>query len=213
MVVSAIEGHRLWASTYDLGLNPLLALEERILPTIRASRVIDVACGTGRWTTRLNAFGVDRCEEMLRAGSRKPGMRGRLLLADASALPFASGISDLTLCSFGVGYIQNIEAAVGEMARITRPGGQVVISDLHPAAIAAGWTRSFRTNGTVYEMEYRPTAVDEARHEAQRYGLKLMQHHDACFGEPERHIFDAAGKSLEDFGGTPAVWLDIWTKP
>jgi len=213
VVVSALEGHRIWASQYDGSLNPLLALEERVLGTLKGRTCVDVGCGTGRWTSRLAGFGVDLCEEMLREGSEKSALRGRLLQADAGALPFASGSSDLTLCSFAVGYMNNLPAAIAEIARITRPGGRVIITDLHPAAVAAGWTRSFRVGAAVYEMEHTRTAVPQTVEAARRCGLELAQQQDACFGEPERPIFEAARKSLEDVAQTPAVWIGIWTKP
>ena len=53
MRVSALEGHRIWAASYDSGDNPLLALERRsmesLLDFIMPSNVIDVGCGSGRW--------------------------------------------------------------------------------------------------------------------------------------------------------------------
>ena len=100
MNVSAIEGHRNWAPVYDVGPNPLLALESRLLlerlsPTPPA-RFIDVACGTGRWMEwALNSgsrvFGVDFCPEMLLQASRKRGLSGCLALADACCIPLADG--------------------------------------------------------------------------------------------------------------------------
>jgi hypothetical protein len=53
----------------------------------------------------------------------------------------------------------------------------------------------------------------EALSAAQACGLGLMHQVDAHFGEPERHIFDAAGKALEDVAAIPAIWLGMWTKP
>ena len=136
-------------------------------------------------------------------------------MSDASALPFPSCVSDLTLCSFAAGYIRDLSAAIAEMARITRRGGQVIISDLHPAAIAAGWTRSFRASDVVYEIEHASRSAEEILEDAFQCGLELEAQHSACFGEPERPIFEAAGKAeaFEELAKTPAVWIGVWTKP
>ena len=89
MRVSPLEGHRIWASSYDAGDNPLLALERRsmkkLLHSIKPSTAIDVGCGSGRWLLRLqkagvNVIGVDFCEEMLAEARRHPSLRGRLAL-------------------------------------------------------------------------------------------------------------------------------------
>ena len=132
---------------------------------------------------------------MLLEASRKPGLAGCLSLADACRIPLADGAADLTLCSFALGYIPSPHQAIGEMARVSRKGGRVVVTDLHPCAQAAGWTRSFRSNGQVYEIDHyeHPVAAWEAA--AESAGLALDWRVEACFGEPEREIFRQAGKA------------------
>src|SRR5437762_398638 len=67
--VSAREGYALWADTWDATPSPIVALEHRyLLPWIdglHPGRAIDVGCGTGRWTERLSAIGVDLSPAML----------------------------------------------------------------------------------------------------------------------------------------------------
>lgn len=224
MRVSPLEGHRLWAPTYDQGLNPIVALEGRLLSDllypIEGKRIIDVACGTGRWMTHLrqhgaSTFGVDASAEMLLQAQRKRLPCGRLVQADARCLPFRDGAADVTLCSFGAAYFSSLKAAVGEMARITVRGGRVALSDLHPSGIAAGWTRSFRINGSVYEMDHFNPSVDEFRAAGREANLDLQIQVDASFGDPERLIFRAAGKAhiFSNLERIPAVWIGIWKKP
>ncbi len=222
MLVSALEGHRLWAETYDVAPNPLLILEERLLPHIAdvspGTRVIDVASGTGRLTAWFSkkgarAFGLDLCREML--GRVPYDLHGRFALARAEDLPIASNSADLTVCSFAAAYFPALQEVIREMARITATGGRIVIADVHPAAIAAGWTRSFRAAGRVYEIEHFGYSLDDFTGAAERAGLHLKSQIHGYFGEPEKPIFERAGK-LERFAevaAIPAIWIGNWRKP
>ncbi len=217
MLVSALEGHRLWASTYDTAPNPLLALESRLLPEVvgpfASKRIVDVACGTGRWMRRMEAegasvAGVDFCEEMACQ------VGGRVALGDAARLPFAPAIADITICCLAIGYFRDLDCVVGEMARITRRGGRVIISELDPAAVAAGWTRSFRTGGVRYEMEHSAWSTQRIGAAARHAGLHAETQRQAPFGEPERGTFLAAGKggAFEAYTRIPALWIGSWRK-
>jgi ubiquinone/menaquinone biosynthesis C-methylase UbiE len=221
--ITAKDGHRIWAPIYDASPNPLLALETRLvlerLGRLRAARFLDIACGTGRWMGLIQqrgsqVFGVDFCPEMLLEASRKPGLAGRLSLAEAGLIPMADGAMDLTLCSFALGYMPSPRDAIAEMARVSRQGGRVVVSDLHPHALAAGWTRSFRRDGQVYEIDHylHPVAAWEAA--AASAGLALDWSLEAGFGEPERAIFRKAGKEslFPELSRIPALLARSWMK-
>ena len=173
MRVSVREGYRLWAPGYDDAPNAVISLIDRHLE-IPPGLVIDVACGTGRWVQRTGGFGVDLSSEMLARTA------GRVAQADARQLPFADGVADVTLCILALGYIWPAEDAIAELHRITKRGGWIVAADFHPRAVAAGWTRSFREGGVIYEIENHPYQPDGAT--------------DLYFGEPERAIYENAGK-------------------
>jgi len=218
-----MEGHRHWAPVYDAGPNPLLALETRLLlerlSETPPARFIDVACGTGRWMEwALNSgscvFGVDFCTEMLLQASRKRGLSGYLALADARSIPLAGGSADLTLCSFAFGYLTSPRQAIAEMARVTCAGGRVIVADLHPRALNAGWTRSFRSNGHSYEIDHYRHSNAALEAAADAAGLVLDWRIEACFGEPERTIFREAGKdsSFQELSRIPALLAMCWTK-
>jgi SAM-dependent methyltransferase len=221
MLVSAREGHRIWSASYHATPNPLLALEARLLPEfigpVAFRRVVDVAFGTGRWAARLaecgaDVIGIDFCAEMLDCAPAR--VRSRLVLADAARLPIAPETADLTICSFAAAYFPDLERTVSEMARITKPGGRLVISDLHPAGVAAGWTRSFRADRVVYEMEHFGYSLEQMNCAARRSQLELDSERHACFGEPERAIFESAGKA-ENWNAVsevPALWIGSWRK-
>lgn len=220
MVVTAAEGYRLWSAAYDETPNPLLALEMRILRErlgeLDGQRILDAGSGTGRWMSYAQSagarvFGVDACREMALQAERKPGLRGRSVLADIRAIPVRERVVDMAICSFTLGYLPSIDVALRELARVAR---RVIASDLHPDAVRAGWTRSFRSSGLVHTLVHyeHPTAeVDEC---ARRAGLTLEWRIEASFGEPERRIFQSAGKhaAFERVRSIPALLITAWNR-
>jgi demethylmenaquinone methyltransferase / 2-methoxy-6-polyprenyl-1,4-benzoquinol methylase len=100
-------------------------------------RVLDLAAGTGVSTAELarsgaEAIGVDFSIGMLEVGRRaRPEVP--LVAGDALALPFADASFDAVTISFGLRNIADLDAALHEMARVTRPGGRMVICEFsHP---------------------------------------------------------------------------------
>ena len=115
--------------------------------------VVDVAAGTGRWARALQrkrgarAIAVDFCHEMLRIAPI-PAVQ-----ADATHLPLPDASADVVICAFALGYAP---ACFAELARITRPGGMLLVSDVHPEALSRGWTRSFRHRGEAIQVRDQP---------------------------------------------------------
>jgi SAM-dependent methyltransferase len=223
MQVAALEGYRIWAASYDTIPNPLLALERRalanVLRPVYGSSVIDVACGTGYWTRRAEetgaiAFGFDLCREMIERAQQKSVSGGLFFVADASAIPVRSGTADLTLCSLAASYFPDLRRAMSEIARVTRTGGRVIVSDMHPSASAAGWNRSFRAGGTTYEIEHRQWSDDCFRAAGADAGLQEIEHFDEAFAEPERALFAAAGREhlFTEVRRIPAIRITTWIR-
>jgi ubiquinone/menaquinone biosynthesis C-methylase UbiE len=223
MRVSARDGHRLWAEVYDSGPNPVVALERRsmagVLKPLQTGTTVDVACGTGRWLLSLqqagsDVFGCDACEEMLSAAQKISPLRGRVALADAEQIPFRGSIADLVLCSLSLGYFHNLDRVFSEFARASKPGGFIAVSDLHPRALASGWTRSFKLGDKLYEVEHHRRAVQEVRSAASSAGLRLAFFTEPRFGAAEFEFFQRAGKGelFQTLLSTPALFIGLWKK-
>jgi SAM-dependent methyltransferase len=144
--VDAVSGYAAWAGTYDVLPNPLIAVEEpavqRLLGDAPRGRALDAACGTGRHAAFLAArgqrvAGVDTSPAMLaRARTRVPG--ATLVVGSLAALPIPTSSIDVTVCALALMHLPDLRPAIAELARVLRPGGRLVISDLHPATLLLG---------------------------------------------------------------------------
>lgn len=224
MRVSALEGHRLWAPVYDSGLNPIVALERRsmwtLLKPLPPGRVIDVACGTGRSLCYFqqagwDVFGCDCCEEMLREASKNFALRGHLTLADAERVPFPASTADLVVCSLSLGYFHDAGRVFLEFARMSKPGGLIAVSDLHPDALNAGWTRSFKVGDQRYEVAHHRRALKDIRALASAAGLRPKLNEPVHFGTAELPTFQQSGKEnlFQVTKSIPALFICLWEKP
>jgi ubiquinone/menaquinone biosynthesis C-methylase UbiE len=222
-VVDPFTGHQLWADVYDTVLNPLLSLEERELSkwlgNLHGLSIADVGCGTGRWMQRAWSLGaevlvgIDFSPNMLRQAAQKPGLRGQLALAHAAQIPLKSSSMDCVICGFVLGYFSALEAVARELSRIMKPNASLFCSDFHPSAHRRGWKRIFKKDGHNIEIESTLQQTTQIVNAFNGH-FHLERQADLQLGEPERSLFEKAGK-LEFFDkvkGFPAVILFQWQK-
>jgi cytosine/adenosine deaminase-related metal-dependent hydrolase/ubiquinone/menaquinone biosynthesis C-methylase UbiE len=210
----------LWARVYDSDLNPLLMLEERevtsLLPPLKGCDVLDVGCGTGRWLSRLEGFrtaslsGIDSSPAMLERAQQK--IRNVNLLCQDLSSKFQIGTSskDFVLSSFVVSYLDNLQIFAQECARIIRPGGCLLISDMHPATAAErDWKRTFHIDGAGFEISVRSRSLQEIVSTFQNYGFDVQALTEPPFDLPEQTIFESTGKlaDYENLMGIPAIYI------
>jgi demethylmenaquinone methyltransferase/2-methoxy-6-polyprenyl-1,4-benzoquinol methylase len=94
-------------------------------------RVLDLAAGTGASSVPIEARGAravacDFSLGMLAVGrSRHPQLA--FVAGDALRLPFATAAFDSVTISFGLRNVSDVDAALAELARVTRPGGRLVV--------------------------------------------------------------------------------------
>jgi ubiquinone/menaquinone biosynthesis C-methylase UbiE len=103
--------------------------------------VLEVAVGTGLnlpcYPAEATLTGLDLSEGMLaiaRDRARRLGRQVTLRQGSAHELPFAEATFDTVLCTFGLCAIPDPAAAVGEMVRVLRPGGRLILVDHVPSS-------------------------------------------------------------------------------
>ena len=217
--VSLVEAYDRWAETYDAP-NPLHALEERILglllPALAGKRVLDVACGTGRWLEKLlgwgapSGFGVDLSAGMLRRAAEKPPLRGRCVRGDCLALPFKSASADLIMCSLAAGHVHDLGGLARELARVANREADAFVTDFHPLAHARGWRRTFHDGHEVLEVPSTAHTVERVRLVFEREGFRVTVRVEPHLGEPERRVFVQRGRADLFLGACEVPALTIF---
>ncbi len=93
--------------------------------------VLDLAAGTSVSTVELAKSGAwclaaDFSVGMLQAGGNRPVPK---VAADATLLPFADASFDAVTISFGLRNVVDHVSGLREMARVTKPGGRLVVCE------------------------------------------------------------------------------------
>jgi ubiquinone/menaquinone biosynthesis C-methylase UbiE len=97
-------------------------------------RALDVGCGAGAFALALAPFvgemvGVDRVPELLELARERAPANASFVEGDATALPFEEAAFDLVGTLRTLHHIPRPELVLAELARVTRPGGRVLVID------------------------------------------------------------------------------------
>jgi len=160
-----------WAPVYDLvfgavfsaGRKASIEAAERV-----GGRILDVGIGTGisliDYSPRTRVTGVDYCEPMLRKAHERVAERRlthveALAVMDAQRLAFPDAFFDVVVAQYVITTVPDPEAALDEIARVTKPGGEIILvnhlgaevglrrlfeQSFAPVARRLGWRPEFR---------------------------------------------------------------------
>ena len=114
------------------------ALQDRVqqllAPFDGTERALDSGCGAGALAFALAPFvervvGVDLSADLVAAGNELAPPNCELIVGDATALPFEYGSFDIAGCMRVLHHARRPELVVSELARVTRPGGRILLVD------------------------------------------------------------------------------------
>jgi len=139
---------RWWQREFTEGVDP--EYTEQILPLADEwlaghHRVLDVGTGEGQLARRLAAsgasvVGVDPTAAQIDEAVRRGGGPA-YLRSGAAALPFGDASFDAVVACLVFEHIDDMDDAIGEVARVVRPGGRFVFFLNHPLlqTPGSGW--------------------------------------------------------------------------
>jgi malonyl-CoA O-methyltransferase len=137
-----------WAPAYDGADNPMVFVARHALgamaPALRGRSVVEFGCGTGQNLSLLRARGAgplcgfDLSAGMLAAArARDPSLR--LWRQDmAQPVPLADASADAVLFSLTLEHVADPRPPLAEARRLLRPGGRVLVLEIHPWLALAG---------------------------------------------------------------------------
>jgi ubiquinone/menaquinone biosynthesis C-methylase UbiE len=139
------EGYAAWAPRYDEP-NPAVETSRAVMAAMLVDAppgvALDAACGTGGQAEQLaslgyEVIGVDGSDEMLDVARAKvPAATFRR--GDLDALPLDDASVDVVTCSLALTHVTELGPAIADFARVLRPGGCVILADIHPLAVTFG---------------------------------------------------------------------------
>jgi ubiquinone/menaquinone biosynthesis C-methylase UbiE len=117
---------------YRVRMNLILAL----LAPCPGGTLLDIGCGTGQMLRFLEerrpgdfvSTGLDESASMLEQAGKVVGDRVRLVTGRAERLPIEDGAFDVALAMGVYEYVQDVGAAVRELARVLRPEGLAIVT-------------------------------------------------------------------------------------
>ena len=118
------------------------------LGDLRGRRVLDVGCGPGTILGQLmraygvDAVGIDASPQMIEAARRETPETQEFHVARAEQLPFDDATFDAALARWVVHHVDR-PRAFGEILRVLRPGGRLVITTTDPDAVHTHWMTPF----------------------------------------------------------------------
>jgi ubiquinone/menaquinone biosynthesis C-methylase UbiE len=195
-----------------------IAQEQLSEVDLEGHAVLDVGAGTGIASFVALERGADRVvccdasERMLREAQQKAsalkygGDRVAVTRADAENLPFEDASFDVVISSLLLGLVPDQQKAIGEMARVLRPGGVVAVAAHGPEYFWEAADAAFRSVNKLYVLGYRFEfwPRDEAEWAAmfQLAGLKIKSSRRVSW----RNRFSDGGQVFDYFSAVSSSW-------
>lgn len=218
---SAVEAYDIWSSSYDSQPgNLMLDLDEMIFSDLlrdvdlENKVVADIGCGTGRHWKKI----YQRGPESLTGYDVSEGMLRQLQLKYPSAItrhitdnlfkdqPTAS--VDCVISTLTIAHIKDLDEAIASWSRILKDGGDLIVTDFHPATLAHGGKRSFRNGKESLSVVNYVHPLEDILKTFDSHGLNFMRLEEKFINEEVRPYYENqhAINVYDRFRGMPIIF-------
>jgi ubiquinone/menaquinone biosynthesis C-methylase UbiE len=232
--LAALEGYARWAATYeqDMDGHPLALAESgamrALLPPCQGIVALDAACGTGRYARLLaeqgarQVIGIDQSEAMLERAREltAPGSATEMLFKQGNLLdlPLADHSCDLAVVALALAHLETRELsqAFAELSRVLKPGGMLLMSEMHPFGALTGGRCRFEANAggqkQVYHIQTYTHLLEDYFAAASAAGLMLDALREPRLMPNLVPAFERAnmGAFARQFAGFPLALVCRW---
>ena len=172
-----------WQEHFTDGADP--EYEEQLLPLAERfaaghDRVLEVGTGEGQVARRLAAagagrvVGVDLAEAQV-AEARRRGGGPTYVRGSATALPVADASMDAVVACLVFEHLDDVDGAIGEVARVLRPGGRFCFFLNHPLlqTPGSGWIDDHVLDPPEQYWRVGPYLTEQATIETVEPGVRI----------------------------------------
>jgi len=188
------KAYDIWADAYDSqDDNLVFIMESEILDTLldeidlTEKVILDYGCGTGRNWERILSYNVEKiigCDispNMLEKIKNKYQGYETYFIKKHSPLPLEDEAIDIIFSTLVIAQINNINNLFSEWNRLLRPGGLILLTDLHPEILSAGGKRTFEKDGRTYNIKNYIHSIEKIKMICAGFNLEVKD-------LKERHI-------------------------
>ena len=215
------QAYNRWADSYDSQPdNLMLALDEELFSTllndfdIRNTVIADIGCGTGRHWKKIyeqspaKLIGYDVSEGMLGMLRNKFPQAETHRQTGNQLVALKSNSCDLVISTLTIAHISKAEEAIKEWCRVLKPGGHLIITDYHPAALEKGAKRTFTSEGKTVAIVNHIHPIKKITAIAKQLQLIELRLIEKCIDETMKPFYEKqqASQLFELWKGVPIIY-------
>ena len=211
----------LWADKYDHQQgNLMMDLDEEVFNSMLSETVVtdkvvaDIGCGTGRHWPKIREkqparlIGYDVSKKMLNR-LRDKYFTAEVYLSTGYMMPQVKDQSvDLLISTLTIAHIERFEKAFTEWKRVLKKGGEMILTDYHPEALARGAKRTFLHQGKIVSIKNYIHSTTKIRLIAEQLGFEEIRFVEKFIDESVKSYYEKqhALHLFEQYQNTPIIY-------